>query len=375
MPGSIATALCLVFILWLFAKDAKLRNKSSAALWIPQIWAVIVGSKPVSLWLGHSREVMLHGALPEDPLIDKATFFVLIGIGLIVLSRRHVDWWKTFARNKWLFAYFLYIGISVLWSGDPFVAFKRWFKDFGNIVMVLIVLTEADPIESFKKLLARCAYLLIPVSVLVIKYYPNISRGYNIWTFEPFFVGITTDKNLFGMTLSVCVLTLLWMLLELRDAKGWAKDKTRLVQYLILIGMTAWLLPTSHSSTALTCVTLGAFILFGVRIPFMRSHFKRLGLYMVATTFLIMVSQVFLGLGDVFVQTFVQIVGRDPTLHGRTEIWQALLREDVNPLFGQGYSGFWTSERMKRISELYYYTLNEAHNGYLETYLNTGLVG
>src|ERR1700730_17931729 len=214
MSASIATFLCLAFIIWLFAKDAKLR-KGSAALWIPLIWAVIMGSKPVSLWLGYSREFILHGELPEDPFIDKAQFFLLIALGLIVLSRRNVDWRRIFANNRWLFAYFLYIGISVLWGGDPFVAFKRWFKDFGNIVMILIVLTEADPVEAFKKLLARCAYLLILVSVLVIKYYPNISRGYNIWTSEPFFVGITTDKNMFGITLSVCVLTLLWMFLEL----------------------------------------------------------------------------------------------------------------------------------------------------------------
>jgi exopolysaccharide production protein ExoQ len=375
MSASIATCLCILFILWLFVKDAKLQNKSSAALWVPLIWALIMGSKPISLWVGYGREITLHGALPEDPLIDKATFFVLIAVGLIILSSRRADWRRIFANNKWVFAYFAYIGISVLWSGDPFVAFKRWFKDFGNIVMVLVVLSEAHPVESFRRLLARCTYVLIPVSVLVIKYYPDISRGYNIWSFEPFFVGITTDKNMFGMTLSVCVLTLLWMLLALWDAKAWVKDKTRLVQYLLLLAMTAWLLPISHSSTALTCAVLGASLLFGVRVPTIRRHVRRLGLYIVVTTLLILILQAFVGLGDVFVQMFVQLVGRDPTFHGRTDIWSVLLKENINPLFGEGYSSFWSSERMQRISETYYYTLNEAHNGYLETYLNTGLVG
>jgi exopolysaccharide production protein ExoQ len=80
-------------------------------------------------------------------------------------------------------------------------------------------------------------------------------------------------------------------------------------------------------------------------------------------------------LGEVFVQVFVGLVGRDPTFHGRTDIWHVLLQENINPLFGEGYSSFWSSARMQKISETYYYTLNEAHNGYLETYLNTGLVG
>ncbi len=157
MPPSVASFLCALFIIWLFHQDAKRRQGVSAALWIPLVWAFILGSKPVSFWLGAGDELDSAGGYIQDKFIDKATFLFLIAAGLIVLLRRGADWRQIIQRNKWLFVYFLYLGLSVLWSDSPFVAFKRWVKDAGNVVMVLIVLSEKDPIQAVKALLARSA--------------------------------------------------------------------------------------------------------------------------------------------------------------------------------------------------------------------------
>jgi hypothetical protein len=81
------------------------------------------------------------------------------------------------------------------------------------------------------------------------------------------------------------------------------------------------------------------------------------------------------GLGGLVVKESAALVGRDPTLHGRSDIWKAVLSEDTNPMVGAGFYSFWSPERNRRLSEKYYYSLGEAHNGYIETYLNSGLVG
>jgi len=47
-------------------------------------------------------------------------------------------------KNAPLVVFFLYCAASVFWSDFPIVAFKRWTKVLGNVVMVLVVLTEAD---------------------------------------------------------------------------------------------------------------------------------------------------------------------------------------------------------------------------------------
>ena len=40
--------------------------------------------------------------------------------------------------------------------------------------MALIVLTEPDFEEALTRLMKRCAYVVVPVSILWIKYYPQI---------------------------------------------------------------------------------------------------------------------------------------------------------------------------------------------------------
>ncbi len=67
-------------------------------------------------------------------------------------------------------------------------------------------------------------------------------------------------------------------------------------------------------------------------------------------------------------------VGRDPTLTGRSNIWNAVLSTNTNPLIGTGYESFWLGPRLPRVWQLAG-GVNEAHNGYLEVYLDLGLVG
>ncbi len=43
--------------------------------------------------------------------------------------------------------------------------------------MALIFLTEPDAKEAMVTLMKRCAYIVVPVSILFIKYYPCLGRG------------------------------------------------------------------------------------------------------------------------------------------------------------------------------------------------------
>ena len=69
------------------------------------------------------------------------------------------------------------------------------------------------------------------------------------------------------------------------------------------------------------------------------------------------------------------LLGRDTTLTGRTDIWNRVLREGTDPFIGAGFYSFWSADRTKKLSADFHYELNEAHNGYLEMYLNLGWIG
>jgi O-antigen ligase len=329
------------------------------------VWVVILGSRPVSFWFGAGIQIDTPDDYLEGSAFDRNVFLFLIVAGFVVLSRRRANWHSIVSSNRWLFLFYLYLAVSALWSDYTFVSFKRWVKDFGNVVMVLVVLTEENPIEAVKTVFARCTYLLIPLSVLFIRYYPDLGRTYNRWTWVPSFTGVTLEKNALGSMVLVCALFLVWDFLGLRDRNTKATNKTWMFTRLVLLLMVLWLLVTTHSSTSLACAILGTGILIGMRVPMIRCRVKHLGVYSVAAVVLCFLLK----------ELLVPLLGRDMTLTGRTDIWKLVLGEKINPLVGVGFYSFWLGPRVDAFWEKYYFHLNEAHNGYLDTYLNSGAIG
>jgi exopolysaccharide production protein ExoQ len=71
----------------------------------------------------------------------------------------------------------------------------------------------------------------------------------------------------------------------------------------------------------------------------------------------------------------IESMGRDPTITGRTALWQELIGMNPNLLFGAGFESFWLGPRIERLWQIFAWEPNESHNGYLEIFLNLGLVG
>jgi exopolysaccharide production protein ExoQ len=365
MPPQLALYLSLGFTCWLFYRYREREAGVSTALWIPLAWLFILSSRPVSAWMGagETADQQLDGS-PLDSLV----FLVLIVAGATVLSKRRVDWGGLFRSNRFLVIFFIYLGISVLWSDYPFVSFKRWIKDLGNIVIVLIVLSDDNPVAAARFLLARCCYLVLPLSIVLIKYFPSLGRSYDMWMGTAFYTGVTTDKNMLGGTLFGCSLSLVWMLVQPDRRRTGLKGRLDYFVLLLMGGMAAWLLKQAHSSTALSCTVVGALIIWLTKFRRVRAH---LGAYGACLLVILVALNLVVNLPE----ALAGIVGRDSTLTGRTDIWSALLQQGTDPLFGAGYYSFWMGDRVANLSANFFYSLNEAHNTYLETYLNSGLIG
>jgi O-antigen ligase len=108
-----------------------------------------------------------------------------------------------------------------------------------------------------------------------------------------------------------------------------------------------------------------------MRLPGLRARANKLSIYGLLGLGVLIISHLLFQVGDLL----VGLLGRDMTLTGRTEIWGRLINADVNPIIGVGYYSFWLGDRVEKMSQGFYYHLNEAHNGYLETYLNSGFIG
>jgi hypothetical protein len=312
---------------------------------------------------------------PDDYLdgspLDRNIFLILILIGMALLWRRRIGWNKVLRANPWLFLLILYGGLSVVWSDFPLVSFKRWFKGIGAIVMALIVVTDSEPVEAIKALFRRTAFVLIPLSVLFIKYYPELGRVYNIWSWLPTYTGVTMNKNSLGFICLAFGIFFFWNILNIWRSRRIYLDRKEFVVQIIILIMIAWLTWMANSVTSLMCLILGMFVLLK-----MRKISKNNPNYIssIISVFVI-ITVIIIILEYEPKHILFSFVGRDLTLTGRTELWNILLDMNSNQLFGTGYESFWLGKRAAILWERYWWHPNQAHNGYLEIYLNLGVAG
>ena len=76
--------------------------------------------------------------------------------------------------------------------------------------------------------------------------------------------------------------------------------------------------------------------------------------------------------------TFLELVGKDPTLTGRTQMWVYIIQDIwMNPWLGWGYFSFWSTSNpfAVEISNVMGFVVPQAHNGLLELLLNAGVLG
>lgn len=367
MASYIALLLCGMFVLVAFITDFRRESNVSGALWIPLIWLAIVASRPIDEWFNPSG-FDLH---PEaGSVIDQSFLTVLICLAAFILQRRNFRWTQWLKGNSWLFLFFLYCGISVLWSDFPWVACKRWIRAVGSLMMIFVVLSESDPIEALVALVRRCAYLLVPVSLLLIKYYRNMAVGYNVWTGQEYLAGVTTDKNALGRLCLITGLFIFWDLVKTRHHKNLVTGKINRCINLTMFGIILWLLLKSHSSTSLGSMIIGISLLIGLGLPFVKENVRHIGAFVVLAISMFFIFEQVFGLTE-FVVT--KVLGRNMTFTDRSYIWNDLIAMDTNPLFGVGYDSFWLGERLAFFSQKH--QVNEAHNGYLEVYLELGMIG
>jgi len=369
LPPSIASCLTVAFIIFLFRRDIRQKPDVSGALWLPFIWLMIPFSRALSQWLNIFGLPVSGGvSVEEGSPLDAWFFFALIAAGSCVLVKRQVSVSEVIQNNGWLIVFVFYCFISIAWSDFPSVAFKRWIKILGHPIMALIILTEPNPDQAVKTLLKRCAYVVVPVSILFIKYYPKLGRAFDEWG-SPMNTGITQNKNSLGSDGLILGFFFFWYLLQIwqTERSTQRRNELRLIAG-FLIGIL-YLLRLAHSATATISLFVAILIVVFVGI---RSIKNFIGTYMLAALVLVAAAELAFGISG----RLSESLGRGSEMSGRTVLWANCLEVQPNPIFGTGFQSFWLGERLKRMAAFYQgWHPGGAHNGYLDMYLNLGLIG
>jgi len=368
MPPLIATGVFGLAIYGLFRLERDPNVRASKAVWISVVWIALSSSKTVSQWMQTGVALTVDQNLEGNPL-ERFIYSAILALGILVLSRRGSRVWSVLRRNGPILLFVAYGAASVLWSDFPDVAFKRWTKSLGDFVIALIILTDLDACAAAKRFLMYASFLLIPISVLLVKYYPGLGMTYKHSWEAHVAVGITNDKNMLGVICLLFGLGAVWRIVWAFRGEDVPHRNRSVIAEAMLIAMVLWLLLRADSMTSLACFVFGAGLIVITTFAAVRN--SAVVHLLVGTTLVVAFSVLFLNVSSGILNS----IGRDSTLTGRTEIWHEVIGLSGNPLIGTGFESFWLGPRLEAMWSKHWWHPNEAHNGYIEVYLNLGWLG
>jgi exopolysaccharide production protein ExoQ len=368
MPPLLASVICYSFVAWAFLWDAKAHPEENRTLWIPTIWFMRCGSRGVDAWFGGL----------EDGRFDPVFVAVMFVVGIIVLARRPVQWAPFVSHNLALFLFYAYLVVSTFWADELENPIIKIFRPLTDLFMALIIVTERDPRDAIITVFRRTAILLIPISILLIKYYPELGRMHAKHWEADAWCGVTTHKNPLGQLTLAAWLAFIWTIadakrLGVRFRHNWQPwFYLTLCLYLFYGGGD----PDSRSTTSLICTFVGTVVFFA--LGRMQWQLNRLTRRLMGVSFVIGLGFVAMLVLDISPKALVaESQGKGVDLAGRNLIWSETIRVSMkeHPVLGSGYGGFWVPSLFGKLDPRIDNRPMQAHNGYIEVFANLGFVG
>lgn len=299
---------------------------------------------------------------PMESSLD--TYGLIIGVLLMTIAcipRIH-GIISIITNNPFVFGYLAVIFLSALWSIHPDITIRRSLSYANTMAVALYIIAAFRGDDSIKVLSYSLAISAVG-SIAFVIIFPRL--GIHQASFlEGNWRGVFIHKNGFGEAMAIAVFTKLYLLGGRVGSRIWN---------IFWLCVFSGLLILSQSGTQLVTASLylSAFFLY---IAWLQH--KLLGYaFACLTAFILVAVGVALAVDP---GSVLDLLGKDPTLTGRTEIWAVVLQLIAQkPLFGWGYAAmfipgdsitYWTAEQLGA-------NLPHAHNSWLQITVETGLVG
>ena len=299
--------------------------------------------------LGQISMVVLTGALAAFAVVKRSALVTRMVSAPLVLT-------------------LFFFAISALLSAYPDVALRRLLLAVFTIFQATTILLLPNGREHFARLLATGAFIVLAACYIGVALFPQYSIHQASDIAEPGLAGdwrgFFTHKNGAGAAMVLLVFIGIYV------CRTWDRFAG-----IAIIVLACIFLQFSHSKSPRNL--LPVVLAMSYLIPRLRSGLLALGLIVLvplAINLLTVGSIMFAPIGNLINASL-----SDPTYDGRDVIWRfALDHVAERPLFGFGYESFWRMPNL--VAEWNYleswgYRASDAHNGYLNLAVTTGLVG
>lgn len=256
--------------------------------------------------------------------------------------------------------------LSVAWSGDPDLAFRRSSALVLTTLFALFLAMRFDGRELVNCLLASLLIYCLASALLIIAI-PRIgvhtAADTRFYEHVGAWRGLSPFKNDFGRNVAFGAL--------LFAAVAFTRPRGNL-GLIACAGLAAALAAGSRSGQAISLLvlcflTLAYIVALGRMTPRTRAAFLVMSL---PSTICLVVA------GDRLAALALEALGKNPTLTGRLDIWPAVIEAlHGNLLLGGGYGAGWKTLINDRMQEILGRAIGHAHNGYLNLMVDIGLIG
>ena len=261
-----------------------------------------------------------------------------------------------------LILFILYVLLSTFWSESPEWTAQRGLHLTGK-VLVAYRLAQIFGLTEILTYVRDCLFIVVLVAALTAILLPEIGtqsyRGGTAWN------GLYTHKTGLGHTAALCSLLCLHSFMT-----GAGRSALTMMYLALSLSVTA----LSQSATSYVALA-AAVVIYIVAVKRGLS-----GATISQRKDAVILGSAFIAFGAIvayaFVELILNILGRDITLSGRTDIWQGVLEMvKEKPALGYGFFAAWRSDQVAYVLERVWIWTPSAHNSYLQCLVDLGIVG
>jgi exopolysaccharide production protein ExoQ len=264
----------------------------------------------------------------------------------------------------WLAAYLALAGASILWAFKPEFSITRFATQTMMLISIVLPAMVAGRTSDLMRGVFFCfVFGSVLNAVLIIGGYSTIVGA---GTDDAGYPGYLAGKNALGQFAAFAILLSLYKIFH----PGWQRALG-----LIVVVTGTYLIFAAHSKAALGCVVIAAIL---AKLVLFIGKKMRVSPLIVLLPVPICYAILSRTVGNL-VDRISWHIFHNYDLSGRTVIWDFVNREIAKrPLLGWGYRSFWlVGPDSPPLSDDkgWVGVMPEAHNGYLDTILDTGHIG
>ena len=299
----------------------------------------------------------------EGNVAEQVTTLLAFVVAILVMRKFRLSFNAIFRISLPFLPFLLFAFLSVAWSDYPFLTMRRSMR--LSIELCTLILISMSYVNEVNRLLRIVFFVFLAVAIADIislaapslsfteigfngVHYHKLEAGQFILFAMPIFAigflnsGVSRFRLLGLLGLAICL-----VLFPLTRAK------------------TAWITAPLAIAAVLICKTMRR---------------RGAGIWLIPLLVIALVlSLATIVLADLTPSYLIEEVFGDPTLTGRDVIWRFVFDKfRDHEIFGVGYGALWQvgTDVTNRLEYLYnIYAVNQAHNGYIDILVQTGVVG